>query len=131
MQLCLECGRIEEHRDECPRRPPIPGTPVEKQKRVQKAMAVAQAVLDATGLGELPVKKMSNLDRPVKKILEEIGERLDASRALDAKVTEWTWKNLGRLMLGLDPLEIPTGLLRKSTGVFGKLGVSSAKVAEI
>src|SRR4051812_41840843 len=48
MQLCLECGKVEEHAQECPRRPPTPGTPVEKQKRVQKGMAVAQAVLDAT-----------------------------------------------------------------------------------
>jgi hypothetical protein len=221
MQLCLECGRVEEHREECPRRPPTPGTPVEKQKRVQKAMAVAQAVLDATdemektspklailkllageavldrypsrdlaafdqkrahndlgtalakkraaleqssgagarftedarfakqavealfaqalrreeakrfdltGLEKLPVKPLANLKAPLKKISEEIGERLDQSRSVDAKVTEWGWKNLGRLMLGLDPLEVPPKMLG-GAGLFGK-GAKAQEVAQ-
>src|SRR5438270_7224575 len=48
MQLCLECGRIEEHAEECPRRPSSATSPAEKAKRIQKAMSVAQAVLAST-----------------------------------------------------------------------------------
>jgi hypothetical protein len=212
MQLCLECGRVEEHTEACPRRPLAPTTPAEKQKRVQKAMGVAQAVLLAAGatppkvailkllaaesllgrypsgdlpgfaekrahnelvtavtrrrsdleassgagrrfsedaafakgataalfaqalrraeergfdrsaLGRLKVTPMADLDRPLKKIAAEIEERLESTRSLDAQVKTWGWKNLGRLMLGLDALEVPAELLG---GVLGKLGVGT------
>lgn len=214
MQLCLECGRIEEHHDECPRRPPAATSPAEKTKRVQKAMAVAQAVLaasdetakgsaklaivklaaaegllerysnrdlaafdqkrahndlatalakkrdaleessgagrrftedarfakqavetlfaqalrreearrfDSAALAKLP-RPIEGLDRPLKKIAEAIETRVAETRSLDEKIAAWGWKNLGRLMLGLDPLEVPAEL-EGDVGVLGKLGV--------
>ncbi|HZU99863.1 MAG TPA: hypothetical protein VFF73_24330 [Planctomycetota bacterium] len=213
MQLCLECGKVEEHADECPRRPPVPTTPAEKQKRVQKAMTVAQAVLDASAtaapkvailkllaaenllerypsrdlpgfaekrshndlvtalgkkrgeletssgaghkftedavfakqavsalflqalrraesrgfdrsaLGRLPVSPVEGLTRPLKNVAADIGDRLEKSRGLDAQVRVWGWKNLGRLMLGLEPLDVPSELMG---GVLGKLGVGKS-----
>ncbi len=223
MQLCLECGRVEDHNLECKRRPPAPENAAEKQARVQKAMVVAQAVLDRhddvakesnklailkllaadallerwpsrdltafdtkrahndlvsalakkrialeessgagrqftedarfakaavelafaqalrreeskrvdlAALGELPVSPISGLDRPLKVISNEIDARLEMSRDLGARVTEWGWKNLGRLMLGLDPFEVPRSMI--GTGMLSKLGVGTGdRVAEI
>jgi hypothetical protein len=93
----------------------------EEQKRV-----------DLGGLARLPVKPIDKLDRPLKQIVNEIDSRLDESRAVGGKVTEWGWKNLGRLMLGLEPLEVPRGLLGSGTGVLSKLGVGkSEREAEV
>lgn len=80
------------------------------------------ARMDLSALTKLPVAPVPTKDRTLSQVMEDVLIRLAGTTELEGFVTAWGPKNLGRLMLALDPIEIPHsvlggGVLLKTFGI--------------